>query len=105
MYTCQHKRGLSLQKWLFDVRSRMFFLLALSFLLLGYLAGAKILVYQDNAFENLLQKLAGNATVDLTMQIFSELGWVLYPIFVAIVLFIRKSTRRMGLILLLSLLI
>jgi undecaprenyl-diphosphatase len=94
-----------LQKWLFDVRSRTFFLLTLSFLVLAYLTGAKILVYQDNLFENSLQKLAGNTTVDLTMQVFSEIGWVLYPILVAIILFIMKSTRRLGLILLLALLI
>jgi undecaprenyl-diphosphatase len=105
MYTCQYEEDLSLQKWLFDVRSRTFFLLTLLFLALAYLACAKILVYQDNIFENSLQKLEGNTTVDLTMQIFSEIGWVLYPIFVAIILFIMKRTRRLGLILLLSLLI
>jgi undecaprenyl-diphosphatase len=105
MYACQYEEDLSLQKWLFDVRSRTFFLLTLSFFVLVYLTGAKILVYQDNLFEDSLQKLAGNTTVDLTMQILSEIGWVLYPIFVAIILFIMKSTRRLGLILLLSLLI
>ncbi len=94
-----------MQKWIFDVRSRIFFLLVIAFFILVYLASAKIPVYADTNFENSMQKLAGNRTVDLVMQIFSELGWVLYPIFVAIVLFIRKSTRRLGLILLLSLLI
>ena len=39
------------------------------------------------------------------MQVFSELGWVLYPIFVSIILFIIRKTRRLGLILLLSLLV
>ena len=94
-----------MQKWIFDVRSRTFFLLALSFFVLVYLASAKIPAYPDNNFEGSLQKLGGNASMDIVMQMFSELGWVLYPIFVAIVLFIRKSTRRLGLILLLSLLI
>ncbi|MGI0046681.1 MAG: phosphatase PAP2 family protein [Nitrosotalea sp.] len=94
-----------MQKWVFDVRSRTFLLLALSFFVFVYLASAKTLVYQDTNFEDWLQKLAGNTTVDLAMQLFSEIGWVLYPIFVAIILFINKSTRRLGLILLLSLLI
>ncbi len=94
-----------MQKWVFDVRSRTFFLLALSFLVLIYLASAKIPLNPDNSFENSMQKLAGNTLVDHAMQFFSEIGWVLYPIFVAIVLFIKKSTRRLGLILLLSLLI
>ncbi len=94
-----------MQKWIFDVRSRTFFLLVLSFLVLVYLASAKISLNPDNSFENSMQKLAGNTSLDLIMQVFSEIGWVLYPIFVAIVLFIKKSTRRLGLILLLSLLI
>jgi len=52
-----------------------------------------------------MQKMNGNTGVDLVMQYLSEIGWVIYPIFVAIVLFIMKKTRRLGLILLLSLLI
>ncbi|MDE1766969.1 MAG: phosphatase PAP2 family protein [Thaumarchaeota archaeon] len=94
-----------MQKWIFDVRSRAFFLLMVAFFVMVYLASAKIPAYPDGAFEASMQKLTGNTVLDLTMQVFSELGWVLYPIFVAIVLFIRKSTRRLGLILLLSLLI
>ncbi len=94
-----------MQKWIFDVRSRTFFLLLISFLVLLYLASAKVVENPDNNFEAWMQKLGGNKAVDLIMQGFSEIGWVLYPIFVAIILFIRKSTRRLGLILLLSLLI
>ncbi len=70
-----------------------------------WLASAKIPAAADSSFEGSMQKLAGNKILDLAMQGFSEIGWVLYPIFVAIILFIRKSTRRLGLILLLSLLI
>ncbi|MDE1829248.1 MAG: phosphatase PAP2 family protein [Thaumarchaeota archaeon] len=94
-----------MQKWIFDVRSRTFFLLALVFFVLVYLATAKIPVNPDNNFEVWVQKLTGNTSLDLVMQALSEIGWVLYPIFVAIVLFIKKSTRRLGLILLLSLLV
>jgi undecaprenyl-diphosphatase len=94
-----------LAKWLFDIRSRTFFLLTLSFLILVYLALAKIPAYQDNNFENYMQKISGNPSLDLVMQSFSELGWVLYPIFIAIILFIIKRTRRLGLTLLLALLV
>lgn len=94
-----------MEKWLFDIRSRTFFLLALSFLILAYLAYAKITAYPDNNFENYMQKISGNTSLDLVMQSFSELGWVVYPIFVAIVLFIIKKTRRLGLILLLAILV
>ena len=94
-----------MQNWLFDIRSRTFFFLVLSFLVLGYFAVAKIVFSFDTNFENYLQTISGNAPVDLTMQVFSELGWVLYPIFVSIILFIIRKTRRLGLILLLSLLV
>jgi len=94
-----------LEKWLFDIRSRTFFLLVLAFFILAYLAYAKITTIPDNNFENYMQKISGNTSLDLLMQLFSELGWVLYPIFVAIILFIIKKTRRLGLTLLLALLI
>ncbi len=94
-----------MQNWLFDIRSRTFFLIMLAFLVLVYFAVAKIVFSLDTNFENYMQKLSGNAQVDLAMQDFSELGWVLYPIFVSIVLFIIRKTRRLGLILLLSLLV
>ena len=90
---------------IFDIRSRTFFLLLLAFLILLYLAVAKIVFVADTEFETTLSKLVGNPVVDLTMDVFTELGWVLYPIFISIILFIIKRTRRLGLVLLLSLLI
>ena len=94
-----------MQNVIFDVRSRAFFLLLLAFLILLYLDVAKIALVSDAGFETTLSKLVGNHVIDLTMDVFTELGLVLYPIFVSIVLFIMKRTRRLGLILLLSLLI
>ena len=94
-----------MQKWIFDVRSRKFFLLLLAFFIMVYLASAKIPAGPDSNFEAWMQKATGNPLVDLVMQSLSEIGWVIYPIFVAIILFIKKSTRRLGLILLLSLLV
>ena len=94
-----------MQNWLFDIRSRTFFFFGLAFLVLVYFAVAKIVFSFDTSFENYLRTLSGNAPVDLTMQVFSELGWVAYPIIVSIILFIIRKTRRLGLILLLSLLV
>lgn len=94
-----------MQNWIFDIRSRTFFLLLLSFLILLYVAVAKIILVYDTGFESHISKLVGNRAVDLTMGVFTELGWVLYPIFVSIILFIIKRTRRLGLVLLLSLLV
>ena len=94
-----------MQNWIFDIRSRTFFLLLISFLVLLYLAVAKTILVYDTGFETALSKLVGNQVIDLTMDVFTELGWVLYPIFVSIILFIIKRTRRLGLVLLLSLLV
>ncbi|MDE1862315.1 MAG: phosphatase PAP2 family protein [Thaumarchaeota archaeon] len=91
--------------WVFDIRSRTFLLLAVSFLVLLYLASAKVTAGPDASFEGFMKGLSGNTAVDLGMQVLTEIGWVLYPILVAIVLFINRGTRRLGLILLLSLLI
>ena len=90
---------------IFEIRSRSFLLLAIFFFILASMAVAKVTVHQDTSFEDYVQGLAGNKALDLTMQLFSELGWVLYPIIIAIILFVKKSTRRLGLILLLSLLV
>ncbi len=94
-----------MQNWIFDIRSRTFFLLLLAFLVLLYLAVAKTILVYDTGFETALSKLVGNQVIDLTMDVFTELGWVLYPIFVSIILFIIKRTRRLGMVLLLSLLV
>ena len=94
-----------MQNWIFDIRSRTFFLLLLAFLILLYLAVAKTIFAYDTGFETALSKLAGNTPLDLAMDVFTEIGWVLYPIFISIVLFIIKRTRRLGLVLLLSLLV
>jgi undecaprenyl-diphosphatase len=74
-------------------------------MVLLYLALSKIILPYDAGFETSISKLVGNYPVDITMDVFTELGWVLYPIFVSIILFIIKRTRRLGLVLLLSLLV
>ena len=91
--------------WIFDIRSRAFLILTVLFFVMLYLAGTKVSATADTNFERFMEGFSGNAPVDLTMQVFTEIGWVLYPIIVAILLFINRSTRRLGLILLLSLLV
>lgn len=94
-----------MQNWLFDIRSRTFLLLLVSFLILLYISVAKVVFVYDTNFETFVSKHIGNTWLDLTMGVFNETGWILYPIFVSIVLFIMKKTRRLGLVLLLSLLV
>ena len=94
-----------MQQWLFDIRSRTFFLLLVFFLILTCLAYAKTIAPLENSIENYVHSLGGNTPVDLAMQIFTETGWILYLIIFSFILLIKKDTRRLGLVLLLSIII
>ncbi len=94
-----------MQYWIFDIRSRKFFLLLISFLILTYLAYSKIITPLDNDIENYVHSLGGNVAVDLAMQIFTETGWILYLVVFSFILLIKKNTRRLGLVLLLSIIV
>ena len=93
-----------MQNWIFDIRSVKFFVLLASFVILAALVHAQITQPIDDAIETYVQSLGGNQTLDLTMQIFTEIGSVFYMIIFCIILFIKKSTRRLGLVLILSIL-
>jgi len=93
-----------MQNWIFDIRSIKFFVLLASFIILTFLVYAKITQPIDDAIITYAHSLGGNQTLDLTMQIFTEIGSVFYMIIFCIILFIKKSTRRLGLVLILSIL-
>jgi undecaprenyl-diphosphatase len=94
-----------MQQWLFDLRSRKFILLLVFFLILGSLAYTKIISPLDNGIENYVHSLGNYAPVDFAMQIFTEIGWILYMVIFSFILLIKKNTRRLGLVLLLSIII
>jgi undecaprenyl-diphosphatase len=94
-----------MQQWLFDLRSRKFILLLISFLILAYLAYAKIISPLDNGIENYIHSLGNYLPVDLAMQVFTEAGWILYLIIISFILLIKENTRRLGLVLLLSIIV
>jgi undecaprenyl-diphosphatase len=94
-----------MQQWLFDLRSRKFILLLVFFLTLTCLAYAKIIAPLDDGMENYVHSLGHNTAVDLAMQIFTETGWILYLIIISFILLIKKETRRLGLVLLLSIIV
>jgi undecaprenyl-diphosphatase len=93
-----------MQQWAFDVRSRTFFLLLVIFLIVAILVYAKITKPMDDAVINYAQSIGGNPPLDLTMQILTEIGSLFYMVIFSIGLFIKKHTRRLGLILILSVL-
>ena len=93
-----------MQNWIFDIRSIKFFVLLASFVILTVLVHAKVTQPIDDAIITYAQSLGGNQALDLTMQIFTEIGSVFYMIIFCIILFIKKKTRRLGLVLILSVL-
>ncbi len=94
-----------MQNWLFDVRSRPFFLLAASFIVLSILVSAKTTSGFDQSAVTYFQSIAGDHTLDLTMWIITEIGDVRWLVLFSIVLLIIRKTRRMGLILLMTLVV
>ncbi|HSB57368.1 MAG TPA: phosphatase PAP2 family protein [Nitrosopumilaceae archaeon] len=93
-----------MQQWAFDIRSRKFVLLLIIFIVLAILVYSKITKSMDDAVLNYAQSIGGNPSLDLVMQIFTEIGSLFYMIIFSLGLFIKKRTRRLGLILILSVL-
>lgn len=93
-----------MQQWAFDIRSRKFFLLLVIFIIVTTLVYAKITKPMDDAVINYAQSIGGKPTLDLAMQILTEIGSVFYMIIFCIILFVKKRTRRLGLVLILSVL-
>jgi len=92
-----------MQKWIFDIRSRSFVLTVLAFLFVTILVYWEVTQEFDESVSLYFQSIAGNVTLDLTMQSISEIGDVYYMLIFAIVLLIIKKTRRIGLALMILL--
>ena len=93
-----------MQQLAFDIRSRKFFLLVLIFIIVAILVYAKITKPMDDSVLNYAQSIGGKPSLDLTMQILTEIGSLFYMVIFSMVLFIKKRTRRLGMILILSVL-
>ena len=93
-----------MQQWAFDIRSRKFFLLMIIFIIITILVYTKITKPMDDAVINYAQSIGGKPSLDFIMQIFTEIGSLFYIIIFSLGLFIKKRTRRLGLILVLSVL-
>ena len=92
-----------MQNWLFDVRSRPFFLLVALFIVMSILVNAKITTEFDKATITYFQESAGNPSLDLAMWAITEIGNVQWLVLLSFVILIIRRTRRIGLILLLTL--
>ena len=94
-----------MQKFIFQIRSRGFFLLVIAFLIIARLVYAQATEQFDRSVILHFQSGAGNAPLDLSMWILTEVGGIIPIKIFCFVLFIWRKTRRMGLIVLLAILI
>ena len=94
-----------MQKFIFEIRSRGFFLLVLAFLIIAGLVYAEVTEEFDRSSILHFQSAAGNAPLDLLMWVLTEIGGIIPIMIFCFVMFVWRKTRRMGLILLLAVLI
>jgi len=85
-----------LQNWIFDIRSRSFVLLVISFIVVSMLVYFHITESFDQSIISFTANNVGNPSLDLIMQIITESGDV-YPLLgFAILMLLIKKTRRVG---------
>ena len=94
-----------MQKFIFEIRSRGFFLLVIAFLIISGLVYAEVTEQFDRSSILHFQSAAGNAPLDLLMWVLTEIGGIIPIMLFCFVMFVWRKTRRMGLILLLAILI
>ena len=94
-----------MQKFIFEIRSRGFFLLVMAFLIIAGLVYAEVTEQFDRSSILHFQSAAGNAPLDLSMWVLTEIGGIIPIMIFCFVMFVWRKTRRMGLILLLAILI
>ena len=94
-----------MQKFIFEIRSRGFFLLVMAFFIIAGLVYAGVTEQFDRSSILYFQSTAGNPSIDITMWILTEIGGIIPIMILCFVMFVWRKTRGMGLILLLAILI
>ena len=94
-----------MQKFIFEIRSRGFFLLVMAFLIMAGLVYSEVTEEFDRSSILHFQSVAGNAPLDLSMWFLTEIGGIIPIMIFCFVMFAWRKTRRMGLIMLLAILI
>ena len=94
-----------MEKLIFEVRSRGFFLMVIAFLIITYLVHAQITEQFDESLILYFQSISGNTSLDISMWVFTEIGGIIPIMLFCFVMFVRRKTRRMGLIMLLAVLV
>ena len=94
-----------MQKFIFEIRSRGFFLLVIAFLIISGLVYAEVTEQFDESSILHFQSVSGNTSLDLLMWVLTEIGGIIPIMIFCFVMFAWRKTRRMGLIMLLAILI
>jgi len=94
-----------MQKFIFEIRSRGFFLLVIAFLIITGLVYAEVTEQFDESSILYFQSVSGNTSLDHLMWVLTEIGGIIPILLFCFVMFVWRKTRRMGLILLLAILI
>ena len=94
-----------MQKFIFEIRSRGFFLLVIAFLIISGLVYAEVTEQFDESSILHFQSVSGNTSLDHLMWVLTEIGGIIPIMIFCFVMFVWRKTRRMGLILLLAILI
>ena len=94
-----------MQKFIFEIRSRGFFLLVIAFLIMAGLVYSEVTEEFDRSSILHFRSVAGNAPLDLSMWVLTEIGGIIPIMIFCFVMFAWRKTRRMGLIMLLAILI
>ena len=94
-----------MHKFIFEIRSRGFFLLVIGFLIISGLVYAEVTEQFDKSSISHFQSAAGNPSLDISMWVLTEIGGIIPIMIFCFVMFVWRKTRRMGLILLLAILI
>lgn len=92
-----------MQKWIFEIRSRPFVVLAALFLLITLLVVGGLTEGFDRSVSESSHLLAGNPALDTAMWAVTEAGDIYYMLIFGILLLIIRRTRRVGITLLICL--
>ncbi len=77
----------------------------IAFLIITYFVYAQITEQFDKSLILYFQSISGNTSLDISMWVFTEIGGIIPIMIFCFVMFVRRKTRRMGLIMLLAVLI
>lgn len=85
-----------MQNWIFDIRSRTFVLLVISFVIVTMLVYFHITESFDQFIISFVADHVGNPYLDIVMQIITESGDTTYMLGFGILMLLIKKTRRVG---------